>query len=166
MVNFDKVQEIRNNAKTCKDCETFYKNLIESGLDKETAKETIKAAKNLIKAEKAENKAEKDFVVGWFSDYEKVGKSLLLGICKEDGIKFREIAEKYETIAEFIAEFVTRADSFGRPIRKTKDGYKYRKMSAQNVRALLRECIVNFVAEKNGNQPKYARIETAEIIAE
>lgn len=164
MIKNENVQMILASAKTCKECETYYAKLIEMGEDRENAKATIKAAKETIKNAKAENKTDKDFVRNWFKDCENIGRSLLVGICKENGIKFRELSDKYGSIAEIVSEYVTKADSFGQPIRKIKGVWVYKTINAQNVRSILSECVQNFVSEKNGFRPAYLRIETAEIM--
>lgn len=165
MKNQKAVQEIVNICKSCKEVETYYKNLIEvSGFDKESAKEIIKSAKEVIKSKKSEAKQERDFVTDWFKDYEKVGKSLLIGICKEEGVKFAEIANKFELVIDFVREYVTKGDTFGNPIRNTKSGYMYKSVTAQNIRSLLRECVRNYVSELHNIEVGYIRIETAEIV--
>ena len=135
MIKNENLQMILESAKTCKECETFYAKLIEMGEDKENAKATIKAAKETIKNAKAENKTDKDFVKSWFNDSENIGRSLLIGISKENGLKGREICDKFDTVSEFVAEYVTKADSFGQPVRKNKGVWVYRTINAQNVRA-------------------------------
>lgn len=48
VVNPTTAKEIASICKTCKECETYYKGLIESGIEKETAKGIIKSAKGII----------------------------------------------------------------------------------------------------------------------
>ena len=166
MANYAKAQELARGCKTCKELENLYKGLMELGFEKDSAKNFIRTKKEEMKTAKDGNKAEKDFIRGWFADFEKVGKSLLIGICKEDGIKFAEISDKFESVESFVNEYTTKADSFGKPIRKTKKGWEYRTISANNIRVLLRECISNFNSEKNGFKPNYIRVEISEIVTE
>jgi len=163
MANFHLAQSLAKGCKSCKEIESIYKTLLENGFEKESAKNFIKSAKESLKSAKAENKTEKDFIKGWFSDFEKVGKSLLIGICKEDGIKFSDILSKFDTIESFIAEFVTKADSFGKPIRKSKGEFVYKSITANNIRSILRECVTNYNSALNGFSVAYLRIESAQI---
>ena len=164
MANFEKAAELAKGCKSCKELENLYKGLIELGFEKDSAKDFIRAKKAEMKTAKDTNKVEKDFIKGWFADFEKVGKSLLIGICKENGIRFAEICDKFESVETFVNEYVTKSDSFGKPIRKTKKGWEYRTITANNIRCLLRECVINFNSEKNGFKPNYIRVETAEVV--
>lgn len=166
MKNYEFVQSLAKGCKNCKEIETLYKTLISEGFDKETAKSYIKTAKAELKNAKSENKVQNEFIKGWFGDFEKVGKSLLFGICKEENTRISDITTKFNTVESFIREYVTKADSLGNPIHKIKGNWKYRKITANNVRSLLRECVVNYNSNKNGYTPNYVRIETAEVVTD
>lgn len=164
VVNPTTAKEIANICKTCKECETHYKGLIESGIEKETAKSIIKEAKSIINNRKETAKTEKTAVKVWFADFERVGKSLLIGLLKEDdfsGIKSQ--TDKYGNISDFISEWITKADAAGQPIHKSKGVWRYRAINANNVRAILRECLCNLVACNNLQSVKFERVSTAEI---
>ena len=156
--------EIAAICKTCKEAENQYKTLIENGLTKEEAKQIIKEAKQIINNRKEASKNEKTAVRGWFADFEKVGKSLLIGLTKEkefNGLK--KEADKFSTIQSFIENWITKADASGQPVHKVKENWKYRKITANNIRVILRECLCNIVASNNGQDVKYIRLEFSEI---
>ena len=155
--------EIAMLCKTCKDAETYYKEMIENGLSKEDAKSIIKEAKSIINARKENARTEKKGVSEWFANFEEIGKSIAIGFVKGEFRGCKEEFSKFETVSDFIGYWVTKADSLNQPIRKEKGEWVYKTISANNVRSVLCECFRNIVASQYGQEVKFVRIETSEI---
>lgn len=157
-------KEIATTCKTCKEAENQYKTLIESGMDKETAKAIIKSAKAIINGRKETAKNQRIMVKGWFNDYESIGKSLLIGLIKEKQFNsLKEQVRKYESLESLVSDWITKADESGKPIRTTKGVTKYREFSASNIRVILRECLENMVKVNNLQVVKFVRIEALTV---
>ena len=156
-------KEIATLCKTCKEVETYYKELIENGTSKEDAKSIIKDAKSIVNARKENARTEKKGVSEWFANFEEIGKSIAIGFVKGEFRGCKEEFSKFEKVSDFIRSWVTKADNLNQPIRKDKGEWVYKTISANNVRSVLCECFRNIVASQYGQDIKFVRIETSEI---
>lgn len=157
-------KEIAATCKTCKECETHYKGLVESGIEKDAAKAIIKAAKAIINSRKETAKNQRIMVKGWFNDYESIGNSLLIGLLKEKQFNsLKEQVRKYENLENLVSDWITKADESGKPIRTIKGVTKYREFTASNIRVILRECLENMVKINNLQVVKFVRVEALTV---
>lgn len=158
-------KEIAAICKTCKECETHYKGLVESGIEKDAAKAIIKAAKAIINNRKETAKNQRIMVKGWFNDYESIGKSLLIGLLKEKEFSaLKEQVKAYNCDIEgLVSDWITKADEYGKPIRTTKGVTKYREFTASNIRVILRECLENMIKVNNLQVVKFVRVEALTV---
>lgn len=157
-------KEIAATCKTCKEAENQYKELTESGMDKETAKAIIKTAKAIINGRKETAKNQRIMVKGWFNDFESVGNSLLIGLLKEKQFNsLKEQVRKYENLENLVSDWITKGDESGKPIRTIKGVTKYREFTAYNIRVILRECLENMVKINNLQAVKFVRVEALTV---
>lgn len=158
-------KEIAATCKTCKEAENHYKGLVESGMDKETAKAIIKSAKAIINGRKATAKNQRIMVKGWFNDYESIGNSLLIGLLKEKQFNYlKEQVRKYDNLESLVSDWITKADESGKPIRTIKGVTKYREFTASNIRVVLRECLENMIKINNLQDVKFVRVEALTVV--